>query len=172
MIETFWVAGALLLLGDFFATFVYHVPEHVFGKFHSLIHHSPNRSFVRYALLHRRPIVLVDGFLSAFPYLAFIPLLWRISPGGVILGLALAESHLLWRHQFAPDYRTPKLLQRLCQLLCITTPERHWQHHQNAKLAYGDIFTFYGPPARQWMRLLTRFKKVLRQKSVKLSTLP
>jgi sterol desaturase/sphingolipid hydroxylase (fatty acid hydroxylase superfamily) len=95
-------AGLLLLLGDFVATFCYHVPEHVFGKFHSLVHHSPNRSFVRYALRTRQPLALVDGFFSAFPYLVFIPWLWRLSPVGVALGLSLAGSHVIWRHRFPP----------------------------------------------------------------------
>ena len=147
-------AGLLLLLGDFVATFGYHVPEHVFGKFHSIVHHSPRRSFVRYAIRTRQPIALIDGFLSAFPYFAFIPVLWQISPAGVFLGLILAESHVIWRHQFSPTYRTPAWLKTLCKICCITTPERHWIHHRYAYRAFGDIFTFYGKPAELWLKRL------------------
>jgi sterol desaturase/sphingolipid hydroxylase (fatty acid hydroxylase superfamily) len=149
----------LLLLGDFVATFVYHVPEHVFGRYHSLVHHSPNRSFIRYALRKRQPIALIPGFCSALPYLIFVPALWLISPIGILLGLVLAELHVIWRHQFAETYRTPPVIQTLCQWLWITTPERHQLHHQNGNLAFGDIFTFYGEPAERWLRYLRQFKQ-------------
>ena len=152
-------AGLLLLLGDFVATFCYHVPQHVFGKFHNIVHHSPNRSFVRYAIRTRQPIALIDGFLSAFPYFAFIPLLWQISPWGVGLGLILAEFHVIWRHQFSPNYQTPHWLQIVCKVLCITTPERHWIHHCYGHRAFGDIFTFYGKPAEYWLKYLRLAKR-------------
>ena len=152
-------AGLLLLLGDFVATFCYHVPEHVFGKFHGIVHHSPKRSFIRYAIQNRQPIALIDGFFSAFPYFVFIPLLWQLSPGGVGLGLMLAEIHVIWRHQFSPRYKTPLWLQRVCWVFCITTPERHWIHHRYAHRAFGDIFTFYGRPAELWLKRLRWAKK-------------
>lgn len=162
MVNAILTALLLLLLGDFVATFAYHVPEHVFGKFHAIVHHSSNRSFIRYALRHRKPIALLDGFLSAFPYLLFIPWLWQVSQSGVLLGLVLAELHVLWRHQFPPHHQTPIWLQRLCQGLGLSTPERHLQHHQNAYLAYGDIFAFYGPPARWWLKQLVMLRKLIR----------
>lgn len=148
----------LLLLGDFVATFGYHVPEHVFGKFHSIVHHSPRRSFIRYAIRNRQPIALIDGFLSAFPYLMFIPWLWQISPWGVALGLILAELHVIWRHRFFAKSPRPQWLTRLCKLAGITTPERHWIHHQYADQAFGDIFSFYGKPAEWWLRRLRLIK--------------
>lgn len=157
-------AFLLLLLGDFLATFAYHVPEHVFGRFHSLVHHSSDRSFVRYALRHQQPIALVNGFLSALPYLVLVPWLWQISPGGAIAGLMLAELHVIWRHRFEDGYATPVPIQRFCQLLCLTTPERHEQHHRNARAAFGDIFAFYGPTARWWLGLLMRLKKIWQKK--------
>ena len=58
LIRLLATASLLLLLGDFVATFCYHVPEHVFGKFHSIVHHSPKRSFIRYAIKNRQPIAL------------------------------------------------------------------------------------------------------------------
>jgi hypothetical protein len=58
------VAWVLLLIGDFFSTLVYHVPEHVFGKFHTIVHHGKNRSFLHYAVLTKNPLVLLDGTLG------------------------------------------------------------------------------------------------------------
>ncbi|MGD1859120.1 MAG: sterol desaturase family protein [Leptolyngbyaceae cyanobacterium] len=152
-------AVLLLLLGDFVATFGYHVPEHVFGKFHSLVHHSSERSFVRYAIKNRRPLALIYGFLSAFPYFMFIPLLWKISPWGVALGLFLAELHVIWRHRFFAAQQRPAWLSKLFRMLHITTPERHWIHHQYANQAFGDIFAFYGKPAEWWLKYLRSLKR-------------
>ncbi len=164
IIKEIAVALLLLLLGDFVATFGYHAPGHVFGKFHSIVHHSPQRSFVRYAIQHQKPIVLIDGFLGAFPYFLFVPWLWSLSNVGVALGLGLAELHVIWRHQFSPSYRTPGVIQKICKCLFINTPERHWLHHKNANLAYGDIFTFYGKPAQAWLKTLRWARKVLRKR--------
>lgn len=152
------VTFLLLLIGDFLSTFLYHVPEHVFGKFHSIVHHSKNRSFIHYAVLNRNPLVLLDGLLGALPYFIFIPWFWQISPLGSILGLALGEFHVVWRHVSIINWKTPLFLERICNLLFITTPERHWLHHQNAQIAYGDIFTFYDRPAQVWLRFLISLK--------------
>ena len=147
----------LLLLGDFIATFVYHVPEHVFGHYHSVVHHSPNRSFVSYAWRKHCPQALVPGFLAALPYLMWVSLLGWVSPLGTAMGLLLAELHVIWRHRF--EHPTPRALKLLCRGLCITTPERHRLHHRNANLAYGDVFTFYGKPAQYWLRFLRQIKR-------------
>ncbi|MEM6437968.1 MAG: sterol desaturase [Cyanobacteria bacterium P01_D01_bin.115] len=163
LIRLLATASLLLLLGDFVATFCYHVPEHVFGKFHSIVHHSPKRSFIRYAIKNRQPIALIDGFFSAFPYLVFIPLFWRVSPAGVAVGLILAELHVIWRHQFSPRYCTPRWLSTICKILGITTPERHLIHHRYANRAFGDIFAFYGKPAERWLKHLRLMKHHWRQ---------
>ena len=55
------VTALLLIVGDFLSTFFYHVPEHVFGKFHTLVHHGKNRSFIHYAVLSRNPLVVLDA---------------------------------------------------------------------------------------------------------------
>jgi hypothetical protein len=160
------VALLLLLIGDFLSTFLYHVPEHVFGKFHSIVHHGKNRSFIHYAVLTRNPLVLLDGFLGALPYFIFIPWFWQISPLGTIIGLVLGELHVVWRHVSTINWRTPKIIEHCCNLLFITTPERHWLHHKDANLAYGDIFTFYDYPARLWLKFLivikNKFKAIRR----------
>lgn len=152
----------LLLAGDFISTFFYHVPEHIFGKFHTKVHHSPNRSFIRYAVLTKNPLVLITGFLAALPYLIFIPWFWAISPAGTCLGLFLGECHVLWRHSSICDRKTPELIDRICHVLYITTPERHSHHHENGKEAYGDVFTFYDRPAQAWFRILLLLKRKLR----------
>ena len=157
------VTALLLIVGDFLSTFCYHVPEHVFGKFHTLIHHGKNRSFIHYAVLSRNPLVILDGFLGALPYFIFVPFAWQISPVGTILSLVLGELHVIWRHVSIINWRTPRVIAFCCDLLLITTPERHWQHHQNANLAFGDIFTFYHAPAVAWMKFLLTIKKKYRQ---------
>ena len=58
IIKIVLVAWLLLLIGDFLSTFLYHVPEHIFGKFHSIVHHSKNRSFIHYAVFSKNFLVL------------------------------------------------------------------------------------------------------------------
>ncbi len=154
----------LLVVGDFISTFFYHVPEHVFGKFHTIVHHGKNRSFIHYAIVTRNPLVLVDGFLGALPYFLFVPWLWKISAIGTILGVILAELHVIWRHISLIKWKTPKAIKFLCDCLFIITPEQHWLHHENSNLAYGDIFTFYDRPAQAWMRFLIQIKKQYQKK--------
>ncbi len=158
MLKIFGVAILLLFIGDFLSTFLYHVPEHIFGKFHSLVHHSSNRSFLHYAVLTRNPLVLLDGVLGALPYFVFVPWLWQISPLGTILGLILGEFHVVWRHVSVIKWQTPKPIFKLCEMLQITTPERHWRHHQDARAAFGDIFNFLDYPAQIWFKCLLSMK--------------
>lgn len=159
VIKIAFIAAFLLLVGDFLSTFFYHVPEHVFGKFHTIVHHGKNRSFIYYAVLSKNPLVIFDGFLGALPYFVSIPFAWQISPAGTIIGLILGELHVIWRHVSILDWQTPTAIAFICQLFFITTPERHWQHHQNANMAFGDIFTFYHSPAISWMQFLIKIKK-------------
>jgi hypothetical protein len=163
-IQIILVAFFLLLIGDFLATFIYHVPEHVFGKYHTIVHHSPNRSFIRYAIASRCPQALIYGFLGFAPYLISLIFLWQISLGGAMLGLILAELHVLWRHSSEGESKTPPIIARFCSLICITTPERHWLHHKDSMSAYGDIFTFYDLPAQAWLKFLTSLRKKKIQK--------
>lgn len=159
LVKTIVVAASLLIVGDFLSTFCYHVPEHVFGKFHILVHHGKNRSFIHYAVLSRNPLVILDGFLGALPYFIFIPFAWQISSVGAILALILGELHVIWRHVCVLNWQTPKPIAIVCRVLFIVTPERHFQHHQNAQLAYGDIFTFFDAPAIAWMQFLLALKQ-------------
>jgi hypothetical protein len=159
--KVFLVSFLLLLLGDFVSTFFYHVPEHIFGRFHFEVHHSNNRSFIRYAILTRNPLVLLNGFLGVLPYFIFIPWLGQISPIGVILGIILGELHVIWRHLSPDEWATPIIVSKLCKILYITTPEIHYLHHQNAQVAFGDIFTFFDFPARAWFCYLLKIRKKL-----------
>lgn len=165
MVKAMIAAGLLLLLGDFLSTFFYHVPEHVFGKFHTIVHHGKNRSFLHYAVLTRNPWVMLDGLLGALPYFLFIPWLWQLSAIGTVVGLCLGEFHVVWRHVSSLQWQTPQPIQWLCQLFCVVTPERHWRHHQNAFAAYGDIFTFYDFPAQKWLIFLRFVRRKFKQLS-------
>jgi hypothetical protein len=153
----------LLLLGDFFSTFLYHVPEHVFGKFHSIVHHGKNRSFLHYAVLTKNPLVLLDGMLGAVPYFIFTPWLWHLSAVGTIIGLLLGEFHVVWRHVSILEWKTPEPWKSWCDLFFVTTPERHWLHHQNAFAAFGDIFSFYDYPAQKWLIFLRFIRRKFKQ---------
>jgi hypothetical protein len=163
IIKTVGTAWLLLLLGDFFSTFFYHVPEHVFGKFHSIVHHGKNRSFFHYAVLTRNPLVFLDGVLGAIPYFMFAHWLWQLSPIGTAIGLLFGWFHVVWRHVSMLEWTTPQWITVGCNLLFITTPERHWQHHHNAFAAYGDIFTFFDAPAQKWLFLLRVIRRKFRQ---------
>lgn len=152
------VAFLTLLIGDFLSTFFYHVPEHVFGGFHNKVHHGKNKSFLHYAVLTKNPLVLVDGALGALPYFIAPLFLWSLSPWGVTLGLALGQAHVVWRHTTSIGWKTPTYWEYVCNMLWITTPERHWLHHQNGSQAFGDIFTFYEVPASYWLLALRKLK--------------
>ncbi|WP_100902622.1 fatty acid hydroxylase [Nostoc flagelliforme] len=154
MLEAIAVAWLLLFFGDFLSTFFYHVPEHVFGSLHLKTHHSWNKDFRHYAILTFNPQVLLDGILGALPYVLIAVVLWPFSPIGVISGLLLGQLHVWWRHISVLGWQTSRTVNILCQILFITTPERHWLHHHKTNLGFGDIFTFFEQPAQMWLRWL------------------
>lgn len=154
MLESIAFAWLLLFFGDFISTFVYHVPEHIFGNLHLKTHHCGKKDFRHYAILTLNYQVLLDGVLGALPYLLVGAVLWTFSPIGVICGLIFGQFHVWWRHTTTMNWQTPKLVTLLCQILFITTPEQHWFHHQKTNMGFGDIFTFFDQPARVWLRWL------------------
>jgi hypothetical protein len=160
----------LLLLGDFFSTFFYHVPDHVFGKFHAIVHHSSNRSFFYYAVLTKNPLVLLDGLFGALPYFMFTPWLWQLSAVGTVIGLLLGEFHVVWRHISILEWKTPEPVKFFCNLFFITTPERHWRHHENAFAAFGDIFSFWEYPAEKWMVFLRLVRRKFKRSNQSLQS--
>jgi hypothetical protein len=168
MLEAIAVAWLLLFFGDFFSTLLYHIPEHVFGSLHLQTHHSWKKDFRHYAILTFNLQVLLDGILGALPYLLLAVFLWTFSPVGVICGLLFGQFHVWWRHISVLGWETPKFLNLLCQVLFITTPERHWLHHQKTNVGYGDIFTFFEQPAKIWMRSLRLFRLNLRSSLIQI----
>jgi hypothetical protein len=162
MLEAIGVSWLLLFFGDFLSTFCYHIPEHIFGSLHVRTHHSWKKDFRHYAILTFNPGVLLDGILGALPYLLVAAVLWSFSPIGVICGLLLGQFHVWWRHVNALGWQTPKFVNILCQVLFITTPERHWLHHEKTNVGYGDIFTFFEAPAKAWLRWLRFIRFYLR----------
>ncbi|WP_404785157.1 sterol desaturase family protein [Altericista sp. CCNU0014] len=159
MLEASIAAWLLLCVGDFLSTFCYHVPEHVFGCLHLQTHHSSKQTFRHYAILAANFNVLLDGVLGALPYLLVAIPLWSLSPFGVIAGLGLGQLHVWWRHTSVIHWQTPKRVLRLCQFLHVTTPEQHWLHHQKTNVGFGDIFTFFDPPAKAWLRFLRLLRR-------------
>jgi len=166
MLEAIFVSLLLLFFGDFLSTFVYHVPEHIFGTLHLKTHHHGKKNFRHYAILTFDPQVLLDGILGAIPYLLLAVILWSFSPIGVICGLLLGQFHVWWRHISILGGETPKILTILCQIFFITTPERHWIHHQKPNQAFGDIFTFFEEPAKLWLRWLRWLRLYFRQSAM------
>ncbi len=163
MLKALVITWLLLAIGDFLSTFCYHIPEHIFGSLHLKTHHSAKQTFRHYAILTPDFPVLLDGVLGALPYLLVALVLWQFSPSGVLTGLALGQLHVWWRHTSILRWQTPQPLQTLFQVLGVTTPERHWLHHQRATQAYGDIFTFFEAPARIWYRWLRLLRLHLRR---------
>jgi len=137
-----------LLVGDFASTFFYHVPQHVWFTLHLRTHHDRRRSYWDHAVVSRDPLVMLDGFLGAVPYLAVAALLWRVSWPGALLGLALGQLHVWWRHTTDLGWRTPTWLRAVLRPLAIVLPEDHDGHHRNPDIEFGDIFRFYDAPAR------------------------
>jgi Fatty acid hydroxylase superfamily len=162
MLKGIAVAWLLLFFGDFLSTFFYHVPEHVFGSLHLKTHHSWKKDFRHYAILTFNQQVLLDGILGALPYLLVGGILWIFSPVGVICGLLFGQFHVWWRHTSVMGWETPKPVNFLCQVLFITTPERHWLHHEKTNAGFGDIFTFFEQPAKTWLSWLRLIRIHLR----------
>ncbi|AKG23633.1 hypothetical protein [Calothrix sp. 336/3] len=162
MLTAIACAWILLVIGDFLSTFVYHIPEHVFGSLHLRTHHSYKKNFRHYAILTLHSQVLLDGILGALPYGIVAFFLWSYSPVGVISGLIFGQFHVWWRHTSILGWQTPPIVNLACQVLFITTPERHWLHHHKTSQGFGDIFTFFELPASAWLRFL-RLLKVQRR---------
>jgi hypothetical protein len=138
----------VLLVGDFASTFLYHVPQHAWGKLHLRTHHDKRRSYWDHAVLSRDPQVLLDGLLGAMPYLALAVLCSRISIYGAVAGLLLGQLHVWWRHTTELGWRTPAWFVRVARGIGLVLPEDHDGHHRNPEIEFGDIFRFYDAPAR------------------------
>ena len=138
----------VLLVGDFASTFLYHVPQHMWGKLHLRTHHDRRRSYWDHAVLSRDPQVLLDGLLGALPYIGLAILCSAISVYGAVVGLVLGQVHVWWRHTTELGWRTPPWFVRVARTIGLVLPEDHDGHHRNPEIEFGDIFRFYDVPAR------------------------
>ncbi|HEY4440681.1 MAG TPA: sterol desaturase family protein [Candidatus Elarobacter sp.] len=152
----------VLLVGDLLSTFLYHVPQHVWGKLHLRTHHDRRKSYWDHAVLSRDPQVLLDGFLGAVPYMVLAALCARISIVGAALGLALGQAHVWWRHTVEIGWRSPKWLVRIARVIQLVLPEDHEGHHRNPEIEFGDIFRFYDAPARATMTTLRAWTRAIK----------
>lgn len=148
------VALAVLIAGDCASTFLYHVPQHAWFKLHLRTHHDRRRSYLDHAVISLDPALLLDGALGALPYLAIAGIAARIDWKGALLGLALGQVHVWWRHTSQLGWKTPSSIARLLRAMWIVLPEDHDVHHRNPQREFGDIFRFYDAPARALLRRL------------------
>jgi Fatty acid hydroxylase superfamily len=137
-----------LIVGDFFSTFFYHVPQHLWFTLHLRTHHDNRRPYLDHAVISFDPPVLLDGLLGAVPYLAVAALTARLSLPGAIAGLAFGQLHVWWRHTTQLGWRTPPWVRAIARPLGLVLPEDHDGHHRNPEIEFGDIFRFYDAPAR------------------------
>jgi hypothetical protein len=157
-------ALVVLVVGDFGSTFFYHVPQHLWFTLHLRTHHDRRRSYADHAVLSLDPHVLLDGLLGAVPYLAVAALAWNLlSPEGALLGLALGQLHVWWRHTAELGWRTPSGLKAIMAALCVVVPEDHEGHHRNPWVEFGDIFRFYDAPARALIAALAPTSRAARK---------
>jgi hypothetical protein len=147
-------ALVVLLAGDFGSTFLYHVPQHLWFTLHLRTHHDRRRPYADHAVLSADPLVLLDGFLGAMPYVAVAICTWHLSPAGTLAGLLLGQAHVWWRHSAELGWQTPRPIRDLARLLGVVVPEDHDRHHRNPSVEFGDIFRFYDAPARALLAAL------------------
>ena len=144
----------VLIAGDFASTFLYHVPQHLWFTLHLRTHHDRRRSYWDHAVLSRDPAVMLDGFLGALPYLIVAALLLRLSWQGALIGLALGQLHVWWRHATDLGWKTPAWIRTASRPFAIVLPEDHDGHHRNPDTEFGDIFRFFDAPARALIAIL------------------
>jgi hypothetical protein len=159
----FFVSLAIVLIvGDAASTFLYHVPQHLWGKLHLRTHHDRSRSYWDHAVLSKDPQVMLDGFLGAVPYIAIAALLATISlssAAGAVLGLLLGQLHVWWRHTTEIGWKSPAWLVYISRVFSIVLPEDHDGHHRNPDIEFGDIFRFYDAPARAMITSVRAFQR-------------
>jgi hypothetical protein len=164
-------ALAVLIIGDFASTFFYHVPQHLWFTLHLRTHHDRRRSFWDHAVISRDPSILLDGILGAIPYLAIAALVWQWSWPGALLGLALGQVHVWWRHTSDLGWKTPAPARAVLRALQIVSPEDHDGHHRDPDVEFGDIFRFYDAPARALMAWLLPTSRRVRNAALRRSGL-
>jgi len=162
----------VLIIGDFASTFLYHVPQHLWFTLHLRTHHDRRRSFWDHAVLSPDPAVLLDGLFGALPYIAVAGCVARLSWEGALLGLALGQLHVWWRHTTDLGWRTPAWLCAVARTLGIVLPEDHDGHHRNPDIEFGDIFRFLDGPARALIAKLAPTSRKTRNAALRLRREP
>jgi hypothetical protein len=154
MLMFFLALVIVLVVGDAASTFLYHVPQHAWGRLHLRTHHDRSRSYWDHAVLSKDPEILLDGILGALPYLVIAAFLCPISgwaAAGAVFGLVLGQLHVWWRHTTDLGWRSPPWVVRLARLGSVVLPEDHDGHHRSPDIEFGDIFRFYDAPARAFL---------------------
>ena len=171
MLKSPLIAGAVatfvvLVAGDLASTFLYHVPQHVWGKLHLRTHHDRRRSYWDHAVISRDPAVLLDGFFGALPYLAVAGACCTFSVGGALAGLTLGQLQLWWRHTCEVGWKSPPWLVAAFHAVGLVLPEDHNGHHLNPEVEFGDIFRIYDLPAQRAVAFLRRHARAARNQPI------
>jgi hypothetical protein len=157
---TFFAALAVLLVvGDLASTFLYHVPQHIWGRLHLRTHHDKSRSYWEHSIVSKDPQILLDGLLGALPYFILAVVLaaaGRAAAFGALTGLLLGHLHVLWRHTCEIGWESPRWLVRFARATALVLPEDHNGHHKNPDVEFGDLFHFYDAPARALLAFARR----------------
>lgn len=143
--------AVLFVVGDLLSTMLYHVPQHIWGKLHLRTHHDNTRSYWEHSIVSIDPAILLDGVLGAVPYFVLAAVLARFGPAataGALVGLALGQLHVMYRHTCELGWKSPAWLTRAAHAIGFVLPEDHNGHHKNPEADFGDIFRFYDAPAR------------------------
>ncbi|MGA2396127.1 MAG: hypothetical protein ABSH03_22560, partial [Candidatus Lustribacter sp.] len=109
------------------------------------------RSYWEHSIVCTNPGILLDGFLGAVPYFALAAVLSRFgtaASAGALVGLALGQLHVMYRHTCELGWKSPAWLRRAAHAIGLVLPEDHNGHHKNPDADFGDIFRFYDAPAR------------------------
>jgi hypothetical protein len=156
----------LLVVGDFASTFLYHVPQHIWGKLHLRTHHDNTRSYWEHSIVSRDPHVLLDGFLGALPYIVVAGILaafGRPAALGALTGLVIGHVHVLWRHTGEIGWVSSPRLIRFARATGLVLPEDHDGHHKDPNVEFGDLFRFYDAPARALLAYARDSRRRLRR---------
>jgi hypothetical protein len=162
MVMFFVALAVVIVVGDLGSTFLYHVPQHIWGKLHLRTHHDRSRSYWDHAVLSRDPEIMLDGFLGALPYIVLAAALCTLGPwsaAGALTGLLLGQMHVWWRHTCEIGWKSPAWLFRLSRVTGLVLPEDHNEHHVDPDVEFGDLFRFYDAPARALISSVRTFRR-------------
>jgi len=114
---------------------------------------------------------VLDGFLGAVPYFVLAVLLTRFgtaATAGALVGLALGQLHVMYRHTCELGWKRPAWLTRAAHAIGLVLPEDHNGHHKNPDADFGDIFRCYDAPARALIAAARRQRRLERLRAKRL----